>query len=147
MYAVNETSLCIGVRKVISDLLLIREDQRLIGGLSIYDKKGLQWMTTRANEMLHELLGLLLFQDPSLFPSHILLHDDILAKYHAYRSFKRASDSRVIAKEMAITDIWVVNCLQKVEKAQSQHPSYDTMQRYAQVNLLIYCFLRYTMVM
>jgi hypothetical protein len=148
MYAVDETSSGIGVRKVISDLIAVREDQGLIDGPAICDKGGVQWTTARANNMLHELLGLLLIQDPSLFPSRIRSQDAIAAKYHVYyRSFRRASDSRAIAKEVAIADIRVVNRWQKVEKAKGQRPSYDMMQHYAQVDLLIDCFLRYTMAM
>jgi hypothetical protein len=147
MYAVDETSSGIGVRKVISDLIAVREDQGLIDGPAICDKDGVQWTTARANDMLHELLEELLIQDPSLFPSHIRSQEAILAKYHVYRSFRRASDSRAIAKEVAIADIRVVNRWQKVEKAKGQRPSYDMTQHYAQVDLLIDCFLRYTMAM
>ena len=141
MYAVDETSSGIRVRKAISDLIIVREDQGLTDGPAICDKDGVQWTTARANEMLHDLLGLLLLQDPSLFPSHIRSHDDVVAKYHVYRSFRRASDSRAIAKEVAIADIRVVNRWQKVEKAKGQRPSYDMTQHYAQVDLLIDCFL------
>jgi hypothetical protein len=147
MYAVDKTSSGIDIRKAISDLIIVREDQGLTDGPAICDKDGVQWTTARANEMLHDLLGMLLQQDPSLFPSHIRSHDAIVAKYHVYRSFRRASDSRAIAKEVAIADIRVVNRWQKVEKAQGQRPSYDMTQHYAQVDLLIDCFLRYTMAM
>jgi hypothetical protein len=100
-----------------------------------------------ANEILHELLCSLYNQDPGLFPSHIGSHGDILSKYHVYRSFRRASDSRAISKEVAMADIRVVNRWQKVEKAQGQRPSYDMPQHYAQIDLLVDCFLRYTMAM
>ena len=82
-----------------------------------------------------------------LFPSHVGSHGDIIAKFHIYRSFRRASDSRAIFKEVALAGIRVVNRWQKVEKAKGQRPSYDMTQHYAQVDLLIDCFLRYTMAM
>jgi hypothetical protein len=96
---------------------------------------------------LHELLCTLFDQDASLFPSHIGSHGVILAKFHVYRLFRRASDSRAISKEVALADIRVVNRWQKVEKAKGQRPSYDMTQHYAQVDLLIDCFLRYTKAM
>jgi len=107
----------------------------------------MQWTTVRANEILNELLGMLMQKDPTLFSSHIDSYGDILAKYHVYRSFRRASDSRAIAREVAMADIRVVNRWQKVEKAKGQRPSYGMTQHYAQVDLLIECFLRYTMAM
>jgi len=147
MYSVDETSSGIQVRKTISDLITVREHQGLTDGPAICDKDGMQWTTAMANDILHELLGMLMDRNPGLFPSHIGSHGDIVAKYHVYRSFRRASDSRAIAKEVAIADIRVVNRWQKVEKAKGQRPSYDMTQHYAQVDLLIECFLRYTMAM
>jgi hypothetical protein len=147
MYSVDTTSSGIEVRKAISDLILVRQHQNLTTGPAICDKEGTQLTTVMANEILHELLCRLYNQDPSLFPSHIGSHGDILSKYHVYRSFRRASDSRAISKEVATADIRVVNRWHKVEKAQGQRPSYDMPQHYAQIDLLVDCFLRYTMAM
>jgi hypothetical protein len=147
MYSVDETSSGIQVRKAISDLIIVREHEGRFNGPAICDSQGVQWTTAAANEILHELLCNLYDQDPSLFPSHIGSHGDVLAKYHVYRSFRRASDSRAISKEVALADIRVVNRWQKVEKAKGQRPSYDMTQHYAQVDLLIDCFLRYTWAM
>ena len=147
MYAVDVTSSGIQVRKTISDLISVREHQGRFDGPAICDKDGVQWTTARSNEVLHELLCLLFDQDPSWFPSHIGSHGDILAKYHVYRSFRRASDSRAISKEVTLADIRVVNRWQKIEKGKGQRPSYDMTQHYAQIDLLIDCFLRYTMAM
>jgi hypothetical protein len=147
MYSVDKTSSGIQVRKAISDLIIVREHQGRFTGPAICDKEGVQWTTAHANEILHELLGQLFDQDPSLFPSHIGSHGVIMAKFHVYRSFRRASDSRAISKEVALTDIRVVNRWQKIEKAKGQRPSYDMTQHYAQVDLLIDCFLRYTRAM
>ena len=147
MFSVDETSSGIQVRKAFSDLILVREHQGRYAGPAICDKDGFQWTTVLANEILHELLCLLFDRDHSLFLSHIGSHGEILAKYHVYHSFRRASDSRAISKEVALADIRVVNRWQKVEKAKGQRPSYDMTQHYAQVDLLIDCFLRYTRAM
>jgi hypothetical protein len=91
MYAVDVTSSGIEVQKAISDLilvLLVRQHQGRTSGPAICNKRGRQWTTLVANAILHELLCQLFNQDPSLFPSHIGLHGDIIAKYHVYRSFR-----------------------------------------------------------
>jgi hypothetical protein len=147
MHSVDETSSGISVRKTVLDLILVREHQGRFNGPAICDKDGVQWTTAFANKILHELLSNLFDRDPSLFPSHIGTHANIIAKYHVYRSFRRASDSRAIAKEVALADIRVVNRWQKVEKAKGQRPSYDMTQHYVQVDLLIDCFLRYSKAM
>jgi hypothetical protein len=46
-----------------------------------------------------------------------------------YHSFRHASDSRAISKEVALADIRVINRWQKVEKAKGQGPSYDMTHR------------------
>jgi hypothetical protein len=145
MYSVDTTSLGIEVWKAISDLILMRQHQNLTTGPAICDKEGTQWTTVMANKILHELLCRLYNQDPSMFPSHIGSHGDILSKYHVYRLFRCASDSRAFSKEMATADIKVVNRWQKVEKAQGQRPSYGMPQHYAQIDLLVDCFLHYRM--
>jgi hypothetical protein len=147
MYSVDETSSGILVRKTVSGLILVREHQGWFNGPAICDKDGVQWTTALANKILHKLLSNLFDQDPSLFPSHIGLHGNIIGKYHVYCSFQRASDSRAISKEVALADIRVVNRWQKVEKAKGQRPSYDMTQHYVQVDLLIDCFLCYSKAM
>jgi hypothetical protein len=147
MYSVDVTSSGIEVRKAISDLILVRQHQNLTSGPVICDKKGSQWITTVADKILHELLCQLFNQDPSIFPSHIGSHGDILAKYHVYCSFQCASDSRAISKGIVLADIRVVNRWQKVEKAQGRRLSYNIPQHYAQIDLLVECSLHYTMAM
>ena len=147
MYAVDVTSSGIEVRKTISDLILVRHAQNFVDGPAICNEQGVQCTTAQANEVFHELLCLLYNTDPNLFPSHIGSHADVMTKYHVYRSFRRASDSRALAKGVALADIRVVNRWQKVEKAKGQRPSFDMPQHYAQLDLLVECFLRYTMSM
>lgn len=77
------------------------------------------------------------------FPSYVSLHSDIMAKYHLFQSFRRASGSRAIAKGLNLSDIRIVNRWHKVEKAVGQQPSYDISRHYAQIDLLVDCFLRY----
>jgi hypothetical protein len=144
MYSVDKTGSGIEVRKYLSDLVVLRHSEGRTDGPAICDPTGRQWTTSQANEILHELMCALLDQEPSLFPSHVSSHSDVLAKYHIFRSFRRASDSRAIAKGINLSDIRVVNRWHKVEKAKGQRPTFDMSQHYAQINLLVDCFLRYT---
>jgi hypothetical protein len=144
MYSVDTTGSGIEIRKYISDLIVLRHAEGRTEGPAICDPLGRQWTTAQANEILHELLCCLFDQDPSLFPSHVTSHSAIIAQYHLFRSFRRASDSRAIAKGLNLSDIRVVNRWHKVEKAAGQRPSYDMSQHYAQIDLLVDCFLRYT---
>jgi hypothetical protein len=144
MYSVDRTGSGIEVRKYISDLIVLRHSEGRVDGPAICDPEGRQWTTAQANEILHELLCSLIDQQPSLFPSHVSTHVDITAKYHLYRSFRRASDSRAIAKGINLSDIRVVNRWSKVEKAKGQRPTFEMSQHYAQIDLLVDCFLRYT---
>jgi hypothetical protein len=144
MYSVDETGSGIQVRKIISDLIVLRHAEGRVDGPAICDPDGRQWTTAQANEILHELLCSIFDQDPVSFPSHVGSHVDIKSKYHLFRSFRRASDSRAIAKGINLSDIRVVNRWSKVEKAKGQRPTFEMSQHYAQIDLLVDCFLRYT---
>jgi hypothetical protein len=144
MYSVDVTGSGIEVRKYLSDLIVLRYSEGRTDGPAICDPEGRQWTTAQANEILHELLCTLLDRDSNLFPSHVSSHADIMAKYHLFRSFRQASDLRAIAKGINLSNIRVVNRWHKVERAAGQRPSYDMSQHYAQIDLLVDCFLRYT---
>jgi hypothetical protein len=144
MYSVDETDSGIQVRKIISDLIALRHSEGRVDGPAICDPEGRQWATAQAKEILHELLYSIFDQDPVPFPSHVPSHADIKSKYHLYRSFRRASDSRAIAKGINLSDIRVVHHWSKVEKAKGQRPTFEMSQHYAQIDLLVYYFLRYT---
>jgi hypothetical protein len=144
MYTVDKTGSAIEIRKYISDLIVLRHSEGCTDGPAICDPEGRQWTTAQANETLHELLCLLFDHQPSLFPSHVSSHANITAKFHLFRSFRRASDSRAIAKGLNLSDIRVVNRWHKVEKAKGQQPTFDMSQHYAQLDLLVDCFLHYT---
>ena len=144
MYSVDETGSGIQVRKIISDLIILRHSEGRVDGPAICDPEGRQWTTAQANEILHELICSIFDQDPVAFPPHFGSHADIKSKYHLYRSFRRASDSRAIAKGINLSDIRVVNCWSKVEKVKGQRPTFEMSQHYTQIGLLVHCFLRYT---
>jgi hypothetical protein len=114
-----------------------------MGLSSITRRELLQWTNARANKILHEVLCLLFNQDPSLLPSHIGSHGEILAKYHGCLPFLLVSLQFQVYIQGSGASRYqgTVNQWQKVEKAKGQQPLYDMTQHYAQVNLLIDCFL------
>ncbi len=85
--------------------------------------------------------------DPSLFLSDIKSEEDIESQYNVFRSFWRGSDSRAIAKGVSSIDIDVVNRWLKKEKAGGNRPGFSMKHHYADINLLLESFLRYTMAM
>jgi hypothetical protein len=61
---------------------VLRHSEGRVDGPAICDPEGRQWTTTQANETLHELMCSMFDQQPSLFPSHVSSHADIMSKYH-----------------------------------------------------------------
>ena len=100
------------------------------------------------NESLHDVLGDLLDEHPSLFLADVKTRTDIEEKYNVYRSFRRGSDSQAMAMDVKDYDIDVVNRWTKKEAAGTSRPSHGKMKHhYADINILLPNFLRYTMAM
>jgi hypothetical protein len=99
------------------------------------------------NECLHEILGELLIEHPTMFLADIQSRADVEEKYNVYRSFRRGSDSQAIAMNVGKTDIDVVNRWQKKEAAGTKQPGHQMFHHYADINILWPNFQRYTMAM
>jgi hypothetical protein len=130
MYSVDKTGSGIEIRTYISNLIVLRHSEGRVDRPAICDPEGRKWTTAQANEIFHELMCSLFDQQPNLFPSHVTSHADIMTKYNLFRSFRRDSDSRAIAKGINLSDIRVVNRWHKVEKAKGQRPTFDMSQHY-----------------
>jgi hypothetical protein len=96
---------------------------------------------------MHEVLEELFVNQRDLFPSSIKSREDIEANYHAFRSFRRSSDTRVLNRGVGRDDIDIVNRWHQVEKADGNRPALDMRHHYAQVELLSESFLRETQAM
>ena len=145
MHSVDTTGSGIEIRKFLHDLIKIRSLEGRQNGPAICSPKGIQWNTTHANEILHRMLISIFEVSPELFPPTVIKSEnDIKEKYHLYRSFRRASDSRALNQGVGQTDIQVVNRWHKIEQAKGCKPSFNMPQYYAQASELIDCFLRYT---
>jgi hypothetical protein len=72
---------------------------------------------------------------------------DITEEFGLSRSFRRGSDSRAIAEEVPVTTIDLNNRWRKVESAKGKAPSFKMFEHYADIELLLGQFLRYSRAM
>jgi hypothetical protein len=72
---------------------------------------------------------------------------DITEEFGLSRSFRRGSDSRAIAEEVPVTIIELNNRWRKVESAKGKAASFEMYQHYADIELLLGTFLKYSRAM
>jgi hypothetical protein len=96
---------------------------------------------------MHEILEELFTHQQDLFLSLIKTKEDIEGNYHAFRSFRRSSDTRALNQGVRRDDIDLVNRWHQIDKADGSRPSFDMRHHYAQYELFIDPFLRYTTAM
>jgi hypothetical protein len=126
-------------------LLWIRDLEGGVTGPAICDQSRLVWTTQLANTILHELLESLFIIDQKLFLKSIDSLGKIHELYHVFRSFRRGSDSRALAKDLPETNADFVNRWTQKEKAKGKKIAHKTMKGYyAQLDILLNCFLWYT---
>ena len=102
-------------------------------------------MTSRdIDGLFHEVLEDTYDSKPSLFPSDIDSKETLRDRYHAFRSFRRSSDTRAIEKGVSQLDIEVINRWKSVEKSKGKRPKMKMSMHYAQVDELCEPFIRYT---
>jgi hypothetical protein len=131
----------------INRLKEIKLKQGLLDGPAISDEKGRVLNLSSIDQSMHEILEDLFISNPQLFPSTITSKEDVLSNYHAFRSFRRSSDTRALNQGVKQDYIDLVNRWHQVEKALGNQPSFDMRHHYAQYELLIDPFLRYTSAM
>ena len=93
---------------------------------------------------MHKKLEEMFDKFKNFFPPDIKTRENLVEKYHCFRLFRRASDTRAMGMKVSVTDIETVNWWDKEEQA--RHNAKATMpmrQHYAQLELLIEPFLWY----
>ena len=100
--------------------------------------------STALNEILHDILVELFEVHRDLFPDAINSLEELHLRYNAFHSFRRGSDTRAHDQGITEQDIVVVNCWFKHEQAGSKKPALSMSQMYADLEMLIKPFLRYT---
>ena len=97
--------------------------------------------------MLFIILLELFEMNPDRFPPHIKTPTDVEERYHSYRTWRRTSDTRALEQAVDDKDIDVVNRWSNAEKSKKGKVSQPMKQHYAQIELLIKPFKRYTWAM
>jgi hypothetical protein len=145
--SVNETKSGIQVRRWMRRTLAANYANGRVSGPAFCDEKGVVLSTRVMNGMLHEVLEEVRVEHPTLFLADITSRADIEEKYNVFRSFRRGSDSRAIAMNVGPIDIDVVNRWTKKEAAGTSRASHKMKHHYADINILLPNFERYTKVM
>jgi hypothetical protein len=87
----------------------IQLKQGLIDGQGISDEKGRVLNSSVIDQGMHEVLEVIYGVKKELFPLTIKSKDDIASTYHAFRSFRRSSDTRALNQGVRRDDIDLVN--------------------------------------
>lgn len=77
-------------------------------GPMFIDAQGLQSTTADMNTLFLECLSELLETKPGLFGLDVSTNEELIDKYHVYRSFRRGSESRAVAMKVSEADRYVV---------------------------------------
>ena len=141
---VNITKSGLNIRETISNLINIKKRLNFTDGPAISDIRGKVLSSQTINEKFHEVLIDLYRSQKNLFPPDIKSEEIIQKEYMSFRSFRRSSDTQALNAGVSPTDITIVNRWSLAEIKRSKKTTFDMMHLYAQVDLLLKPFLRYT---
>ena len=141
---INTTNSRIRVKHVVQRLIEVKETLGFFDGPAISDSKGFVYTTKQLDTKVHEILLEIFEEDKNLFPPSISSSEDILDSYKCNRTFRRSSDTRALEKKVDSQDINLVNRWEQATTQQSKKYSQPMKQHYAQFELLLNPFLRYT---
>jgi len=144
---VTKTKSNIDVKKILERLIVTKRSLGFSQGPAISDFQGNVLSTTILNDCLQDLLCEIFDDKNALFPGSITSKEMIRERYQCFRSFRRASDTRALETKVDKNDVDIVNRWRTVEEAQGKRPSRPMRQHYAQFELLLGPFLRYTSMM
>jgi uncharacterized protein YerC len=96
------------------------------------------------NDSLLEVLEDLFDSHRELFPASIPDKETLQKRIQVYRMLRRTSDTRALEQKVGQSDIDVVNHWKALEFADRNRPHRPMRQHYAELELLIGPFLRYT---
>jgi hypothetical protein len=134
----------INVKEWLMSLIQIKTEDGYTEGPLFTDKEGMVMSTHALDDTLTELLEEIYDIKPSLFPISITSREEINGNYQVFRSFRRASDTRALERNVSSSDIDIVNRWHKIEQAKGGRPSFQMKEHYAQAELLLEPFIRYT---
>ena len=128
----------------------LMEEKRKLGftsGPAISNTKGVLYTSSEIDDLLIEILEELFEEEPTLFPPVVDSKLSLRDSYHCFRTFRRTSDSRAIEQNVSQLDIDVINRWDQVERSKGKKPSQPMRMHYAEFELLVEPFIRYTLAM
>ena len=128
-------------------LITEKESLGLKDGLAISNTMGKLIEPSEIDEMLIEVLVVCYQEDKVLFPADMDIEEKLRDSYQCFRTFRRTSDTRASEKKVSKSDMDIVNQWKAVETAAGRVPGWSMQQHYAQLELLLGPFLRYTFAM
>ena len=143
----NVTKSGINVRGMINRAIKLKEKEGLTRGPLISDESGLLFSTKDLDNMLQELLIDLFEVHKHSFPPTITSVEDIQDYYKCFRTFRRTSNTRAQEENVDLNDINIVNRWDQTAAQQRNKISQPMHHHYAQFELLLKPFIRYTTAM
>ena len=144
---VSITSSGINVREVIERLIMEKKNLGLKDGPAISNTMGKLIEPSEIDEMLIKVLVDCYQEERVLFPADMDNEEKLRDSYQCFRTFRRTSDTRALEKKVSDSDMDIVNRWKAVETAAGRVPGRSMRQHYAQLELLLGPFLRYTFAM
>jgi hypothetical protein len=138
------TSSGIDVKASLLRLMEFKRNQGYTDGPAISDVNDRVLSHRALNDSLLEVLKDLFDSHRKLFPASILDKETLRKRIQVYRMLRRTSDTRALEQKVGQTDIDVVNHWKALERADGNRPHRPMRQHYAELELLIGPFLRYT---
>ena len=137
--SVNTTDSGIHVNQWVQRVLTVHRSQ--------LNPEGNQSTTSEMNDLFLEVLSNIYEAQPDMFAPDIKNTADLGDKYNVFRSFRRGSEPRAVAKKVSEADRYIVHRWKRKENAGANRVNRPIDQHYVDVQLVTDSFLRYTKAM
>ena len=137
----------INVKRLLRRLINVNTKLGLRDGPTISGDTGKLLEPSDLDEMVIELLMEYHSENRELFPVDMDTQEKIRNSYQYFRTFRRTSDTIALEKKVNESDIDIVNRWKTLNTAKERRPGRAMRQNYAQLELLMEPFLRYTSAM
>ena len=147
LWSVPITSSGINVELWRDRLLFIHQEANRIDGPAICEDDGYLMSNSAMNDLFWTILEELYEEDSDDFPNAISSIEDIRSLINIYRTMRRTSNSRALAKKVGESDIKIIQRWRNLQTSRGKAPGEEMQVHYAEQELLNECFRRYTYAM
>jgi hypothetical protein len=144
---VIQTDSGIQVKMWMKRVMAVHAIQGRTTGPLFVNADGMQSTTGEMNDLFLEVLTDLFEVRRDLFEVDVKSVGDLQEKYNVFRSFRRGSESRAVAKGVSEADRYVVHRWKRKENSGNNKVSHPIDQLYVDISLVKDSFLRYTQAM